>query len=250
MAGLPALEIISVFGAGYENVDVTAARRRGIRVTHAPGANAATVADHAMGFLLALARGYGVLTQAVRAGQWQSARAERPTLSGGRLGIIGMGRIGRLVTERARGFSMQVGYYSPRSQPAVEATYYADLVALARASDFLVATCPGGQATFHLVNRPVLQALGASGFFVNVSRGTVVDTHALIAALRNGEIAAAGLDVVEGEPEVPQELAALDNVLLTPHIAGRSPAALLAQRDALLQSLHQHFAGQSVTLAV
>ncbi|MGQ7938738.1 NAD(P)-dependent oxidoreductase [Paraburkholderia sp. D1E] len=206
MAVLPALEIVSAFGAGYENVDVDAAVRRGIVVTHAPGANAATVADHAIGLLLALARGYAPLTEAVRAGRWRDSRAERPTLTGARLGLIGMGRIGRLIAARAQGFDMTLGYHGRQPHADAPGRYYADLIELATNSDFLVIACNGGPSTKHLVDRQVLQALGPSGYVVNVSRGSVLDTQALIDALAHAAIAGAGLDVIEDEPEVPPGL--------------------------------------------
>jgi lactate dehydrogenase-like 2-hydroxyacid dehydrogenase len=250
MDALPALEIVSAFGAGYENVDVQAAAQRGITVTHAPGANAATVADHALGLLLALARGYAPLTQAVRAGAWHDSRGERPTLSGARLGIVGMGRIGRLIAARAQGFEMTLGYHTRHPRDDASGVHYASLVDLAHASDFLVIACNGGPATRHLVDRDVLRALGPRGYVVNVARGSVLDTVALLDALACREIAGAGLDVIEGEPDVPAALFEHPDVLVTPHIAGRSPASLIAQRDALLASLAQHFAGRSVEFAV
>ncbi|MFL9953018.1 2-hydroxyacid dehydrogenase [Paraburkholderia nemoris] len=250
MAALPALEIVSAFGAGYENIDVAAATRRGIVVTHAPGANAATVADHAIGLLLALARGYAPLTEAVRAGRWRTSRAERPTLTGARLGIVGMGRIGRLIAARAQGFDMTLGYHARRPHDDARGRYYADLTELAAVSDFLVIACNGGAATKHLVSSKVLQALGPNGYVVNVSRGSVLDTQALIDALAQAAIAGAGLDVIEDEPAVPRALLDHPDVLVTPHIAGRSPASLSAQRDALLASLAQHFAHAPVEFAV
>ncbi|MFM0735159.1 2-hydroxyacid dehydrogenase [Paraburkholderia sediminicola] len=250
MVALPALEIVSAFGAGYENVDVAAALRRGIVVTHAPGANAATVADHAIGLLLALARGYAPLTEAVRAGRWRASRAERPTLTGARLGLVGMGRIGRLIATRAQGFDMTLGYHGRQPHADAPGRYYADLTELAADSDFLVIACNGGPSTKHLVGRKVLQALGPTGYVVNVSRGSVLDTQALIDALAHAAIAGAGLDVIEDEPAVPPALLDHPDVLITPHIAGRSPASSIAQRDALLASLSQHFAQAPVEFAV
>lgn len=250
MAALPALEIVSAFGAGYENVDVAAATRRGIVVTHAPGANAATVADHAIGLMLALARGYAPLTEAVRAGRWRTSRAERPTLTGARLGLVGMGRIARLIASRAQGFDMTLGYHGRRPHVDAPGRYYANLIELAAASDFLVIACNGGAATRHLVSSKVLQALGPNGFVVNVARGSVLDTQALIDAIAHAAIAGAGLDVIEDEPEVPRALLDHPDVLVTPHIAGRSPASLIAQRDALLASLSQHFAHALIEFAV
>lgn len=250
MAALPALEIVSAFGAGYENVDVAAAARRGIVVTHAPGANAATVADHAIGLLLALARGYAPLTNAVRSGNWRTSRGERATLTGARLGIVGMGRIGRLIAARAQGFDMTLGYHTRGPHADAPGRYYSRLTELAAASDFLVIACNGGPATKHLVDREVLYALGPHGYVVNVSRGSVLDTRALLDALAERAIAGAGLDVIEHEPEVPFELLDHPDVLVTPHIAGRSPASLIAQRDALIGSLTQHFTRTPVEFAV
>lgn len=250
MAQLPALEVVCAFGAGYENVDVAAAARRGIVVTHAPGTNADTVADHAFGMLLALARGYAPLTAAVQQGRWQQSRQARPTLTGAALGIVGMGRIGRLIAARAQGFAMTIGYHGRRAQNDAPGHYYASAEALAAASDFLVVACNGGPETRHLIDRPVLQALGPSGYVVNVSRGSVLDTNALLDALDAGEIAGAGLDVIENEPDVPAALFHHRDVLVTPHMAGRSPASWLAQRDALLASLSQRFSRARVELAV
>jgi len=241
MTRLPALEIVSAFGAGYEIIDLAAAAQRDIVVTHAPGANAATVADHAIGMLLALARAYGPLTEAVRQGRWQTSRAERPTLSGATLGIIGMGRIGRLIAARAHGFAMTIGYYGRHPQDDAPGRYYSELAQLANASDFLVITCPGGAETLHLVDRTILRALGPGGYLVNVSRGSVLDTGGLIEALTQHEIAGAGLDVIEGEPDIPKALLNCNNLLITPHVAGRSPASQRAQCTTLLASLSQHF---------
>ena len=245
MARLPGLEIVCAYGAGVENVDLAAARGRGIAVTHAPGANDSTVADHALAFMLALARGLAGLDRAVRAGRWHSSRAERPTLAGAACGVLGLGNIGTKISARAAAFEMRVGYHArrPRDLPW---RYHPSVVDLARASDFLVVACPGGAATRHLVDGEALAALGPGGFLVNVARGSVVDTAALAEALGRGTIAGAGLDVIEGEPEVPPALLACDNELFTPHVAGRSPAAAAAQRDALAANLAAHFAGRAL----
>lgn len=243
MARMPALRIVCAFGVGYENVDLAAAAERGIVVTNAPGTNDETVADHALGFMLGLSRGYCALTAAVRSGGWHGARAARPTLSGATLGVIGMGRIGQAIARRAQGFGMRVAYLARQRRSELPYDYEHSLLSLAQASDYLVAACPGGAATHHIVNAQILQALGPRGFFVNVARGSVVDTQALIQALQQGRIAGAGLDVLEAEPEVPQALRELDNVLITPHVAGRSPVAQAAQTQALLASLASHFAG-------
>ena len=145
---------------------------------------------------------------------------------------------------------MRVIYCTRNARVDLPYEHEANLIELARKADYLVAACPGGAATRHIVNREVLQALGSNGFLVNVARGSVVHTDDLITALQQGVIAGAGLDVLESEPEVPQALRALDNVLITPHMAGRSPAAQRAQTEALLESLSECFAGQKPTLAV
>jgi lactate dehydrogenase-like 2-hydroxyacid dehydrogenase len=243
MDSLPGLEIVCAFGAGYEGIDVAAALARGIAVTYAPGANDATVADHALGLMLAVSRGMTVLDTAVRQGNWHKARAERASLNGARIGIIGLGRIGAKIAARAAAFEMNVSYLTRHARTDVAWQHYGDVEKLARDSDFLVAACPGGPATRHLVNAGVLNALGSNGILVNISRGSVVDTAALITALETGGIAGAGLDVFEGEPDLPAALLACPNTVFTPHIAGRSPAAIATQTDMLLASLAAHFGG-------
>lgn len=244
MAQLTALQLVCSFGAGHENIDLAAAQERGIAVVHAPGINDDTVADHALGFMLALSRHYGPLTQAVGEGRWASVRTARPTLSGATLGIIGMGRIGRAIAQRAAGFQMRILYFNRSPQPQAHGTRVDSVVELARHSDFLVAACPGGPATRHLINKPVLDALGPAGYVINVARGSVVCTEDLIAALQTQSIAGAGLDVLESEPQVPPALVGLDNVLLTPHMAGRSPSAQALQHDMLMGNLAAHFEGR------
>ncbi|MBE1205271.1 2-hydroxyacid dehydrogenase [Aminobacter carboxidus] len=237
MSRLPDLKLVSAYGAGYENVDVEAARRRGVHVTHAPNTNTETVADHALALMLTVARDICQRDRRLRAGAWGAIRSARPTLSGAALGIIGLGNIGKAVARRGEAFGMRVAYASRNRVADVTWAHVADPVALASQSDFLVVACPGGPATRHLVDRRMLTALGPDGFLVNVSRGMVVDTEALIEALRDHRIAGAGLDVFEGEPELPAALAGLDNVVLTPHMAGRSPAAESAQIDVFLHNL-------------
>lgn len=244
MARLTALQLVCSFGVGHENIDLVAAGARGIAVANAPDTNGETVADHAMGFMLALSRGYAPLTKAVNDGGWTRSRAVRPTLNGSTVGIIGMGRVGHAIARRAAAFDMQVLYFDRDAKPHAQGVHVGALIDLARRSDFLVAACPGGASTRHIVDKPVLEALGPEGYVVNVARGSVVCTDDLVAALKARSIAGAGLDVLETEPQVPAELIGLDNVLITPHIAGRSPAAQLAQRDALMASLDAWFAGR------
>jgi D-3-phosphoglycerate dehydrogenase len=250
MERLPALKVVCSFGAGYEKVDVAAARGRSVVVTHAPGANAATVADHAIGLALALARGYCGLSAAVKAGKWKSSRGERATLNGSTVGIVGMGRVGQLIARRASAFDARIAYFDIAARDGVPGTFVDNVRDLAEAADFLIAACPGGPSTHHIVDYEVLKRLGPEGYAINVSRGTVFATADVVRALREGLIAGAGLDVLEEEPEVPAELAAFDNVLLTPHVAGRSPASFVAQKEALLLSLEEALAGKDCSYLV
>jgi D-3-phosphoglycerate dehydrogenase len=243
MASFPTLGLVSAFGAGYENVDIEAAQKRGIVVTHAPGVNDDTVADHAVALTLSVARDIPARDGAMRAGGWAKIRKPRPTITGNTVGILGLGRIGRKIAKRLTGFDVRILYNTPSPKPDCGWTYVGGVIELAMASRFLIVACPGGTATRHLVNAEVLKALGPDGFLVNVARGGIVDTQALIAALSGGGIAGAALDVYEDEPHVPAALLALGNVICTPHMAGRSPEAELAQTDLLLANLRAFFSG-------
>jgi lactate dehydrogenase-like 2-hydroxyacid dehydrogenase len=249
MALLPNLEIVCAVGAGYEAVDVDAARRRGIAVANCPDANAPAVADSALMLLMAATRHLIQADRHVREGRWQEQwRVETPTISGKRLGILGLGRIGERIAYRAaRGFDMEVGYHTRSAVASSSFRFFESLVDLASWSDFLIAATPGGAATRHLIDAEVLDALGPKGYLVNVGRGTVVDTAALIDALRSKRIAGAGLDVIEGEPDVPpylKDLLQFENVVITPHVAGRAPDTRAAATALLLENLNAHFAGK------
>jgi lactate dehydrogenase-like 2-hydroxyacid dehydrogenase len=248
MALLPQLEIVCAVGAGYEAVDLDTARRRGIVVAHCPDANAPAVADSAL-LLLAVTRHLLEADRFVRAGGWQEHwRVETPTITGKRLGLLGLGRIGSRIAQRAaRGFDMEIGYHTRAAVAGCPYRYFASLLDLATWADYLVAATPGGAGTRHLVNAEVLAALGPYGYLVNVGRGTVVDTQALLAALRAKRLAGAGLDVLEGEPGLPPllpELLQCDNVVVTPHVAGRAPESRSAATAMILANLNAHFAGQ------
>jgi lactate dehydrogenase-like 2-hydroxyacid dehydrogenase len=249
MSLLPQLEIVCAVGAGYEAVDLATARRRGIVVAHCPDANAPAVADSALMLLLAVTRHLLEADRFVRAGGWQEHwRVETPTITGKRLGLLGLGKIGSRIAQRAaRGFDMEIGYHTRAAVAGCPYRYFASLIELATWADFLVAAAPGGAGTRHLINADVLAALGPQGYLVNVGRGTVVDTQALLAALRAQRIAGAGLDVLEGEPGLPPllpELLQCDNVVVTPHVAGRAPESRSAATAMILANLNAHFAGQ------
>jgi lactate dehydrogenase-like 2-hydroxyacid dehydrogenase len=244
LAQLPQLRIVGAYGAGYENVCVDEARAAGIQVTYAPGSNAATVADHAIALALAVSRDICARSGAVKTGGWDEIRSARPTLSGSVVGIIGMGRIGQLVAQRARAFGASIEYFGRTPGSPELGRFHDDVVELARASDFLFATCPGGPATYHLVNATVLEALGPQGFLINVARGSVVDSAHLAEALKGEKIGGAALDVFEEEPALPETLRSAPRLLVTPHMAGRSPAAVRAQTEMLILNIDAAFAGQ------
>lgn len=243
---MPSLELVSALGAGYENIACDAARARGVVLSNGAGANADCVADHAFALLLAAVRAVPQFDAACRAGVWRDALPERPMLAGRRLGIVGLGHIGRKLAQRAAGFDLETGYHSRTPHDGTTARYFDSPVDLARWSDFLVVAIPGGPATHHLVDRAVLDALGADGFLVNVARGSVVDTAALADALRERRLGGAALDVYEGEPRPPAALLALDNVVLTPHVGGTSPQSMDAMVRHFVDNAQRHFAGQAV----
>ena len=249
MALLPKLEIVCAIGAGYEAVDLDTARSRGIAVTNCPGTSASVVADSAMMLLMSAIRHLRQACRHVQAGGWQDQwRVDTPTISGKRLGILGLGTIGSRIAHRAAGgFDMQVGYHNRNAVAGSPYRYFDSLIELAKWADFLICASPGGAGTRHLVNADVLTALGPRGYLVNVGRGTVVDTAALIDALRSNRIAGAGLDVLEGEPSVPRslpELLEFDNVVITPHCSGRAPEARAAATALVIANLNAHFSGK------
>jgi lactate dehydrogenase-like 2-hydroxyacid dehydrogenase len=240
---LPKLQIIVAQGAGTENIDMAAARRRGIVVTNGAGTNPGCVADHAMALLLTLVREIPNADRLVRKGEWASLRTDRPTIYGKRLGIAGLGRIGSMIARRASGFDLSIAYHGRRPVEGAPYEFVADIVELAARSDFLVLSCPGGPATYHMANAAVLRALGPCGYIVNVARGSVIDTQALVDALGQKAIAGAALDVFENEPGVPQALWSLPNVVLTPHLAGAAPQVRRDQVELALRNLKAFFAG-------
>ncbi|AIO34998.1 D-isomer specific 2-hydroxyacid dehydrogenase, NAD binding domain protein [Burkholderia cenocepacia] len=246
---LPQLTFVSALGAGYEQIDVAHAKARGITVVTGAGTNDDCVADHAFALLLATVRGVVRLDAHTRAGVWRDGLPMPPNVSGKKLGIVGLGKIGEKCARRAAGFDIEIGYHN-RSSKDVPYRYFDRLDALAQWADFLIVATPGGAGTRHLIDRAVLDALGPDGFIVNVSRGSVVDTAALAEALREGRIAGAGLDVYEGEPEPPRALTDLDNVVLTPHMGGWSPEALDRSVQQFLDNAARHFAGQPVLTPV
>lgn len=234
---LPALEVIVVFGVGYDGVDVDAARQRGIRITHTPDVLTEDVADFAMALMLGIARNLRVADRFTRSGAWADGPiAFSRNVSRARLGIIGLGRIGAAIARRAEGFDMAIAYTGRRPQD-VAFTYYASVVELAAAVDFLVVAVGGSASTHHLVDARVLEALGPHGYLINVGRGSVVDEQALAQALAEGRLAGAALDVYENEPHPAPPLLAMDNVLLTPHMASATWDTRRAMSDLVMANL-------------
>jgi hydroxypyruvate reductase len=249
---LPALEIISVMGVGYDGIDVAAAKARGVVVTHTPDVLNDDVADLALGLMLCAARQLPAADRFVRAGEWEAKGAMplQRKMSGARLGIVGMGRIGQAIAKRAEAFGMSIAYTARSARAGLPYRYLPSAEALAAESEFLVVITPGGAGTRHLINAAVLKALGKKGILVNVARGSVVDEAALIEALEQGVIGGAALDVFEDEPRVPARLKALPHVVLVPHIGSATTATRQAMADLAFANLQAHFAGQPLPTPV
>ncbi len=248
IAALPKLGIICVIGAGYEQVDLLAAEARGITVTNGAGVNAPTVADHAMALLLSAVRDIPLADASVRRSEWR--KVTRPSFANKRIGILGLGAVGMAIARRALGFDMQVSYHSRSRRDDVDFAYRATPLALATECDFLTVATPGGGGTRHLIDKAAIEALGSEGFLVNIARASVVDTDALVDALQHGRLAGAALDVFDDEPQVPDALKTLSNVVLTPHVAGLSPEASRATVQMVADNLSAFYAGKPVLTPV
>ena len=238
---LPALEIVSVFGVGYDGVPVDHCRARGIRVTNTPDVLTDDVADVAVGLILMTGRGFVRANRFVHAGEWLRNGPELTTKLGGRaVGILGLGRIGKAIATRVQAMGMHVAYTGRKPQD-VPYEFVSGLEALAARVDFLVVACPGGPATRHLVNERVLRALGPKGTLINIARGSIVDEAALARALADGTIKAAGLDVFENEPQIPDALLAQDNAVLLPHVGSATRETRQAMGDLCKANLDAWF---------
>ena len=250
IARMPKLELICTVGVGFENVARDVARERGIPVCNAAGTNDDAVADHAMAILLAAIRRIPFLNSGVRRGLWRDDIPRPPHVSGRRMGIFGLGAIGKKVAKRAMGFDMEIGYHSRTRRDETGFRWFDDIQSLAAWCDFLVIAAPGGAATYHVVNAQVLDALGPQGVVVNVARGTLVDSQAVADALREKRIWAAALDVYEYEPTPPAPLLEFENAVLTPHIGGISPQAIHASVLRFLENAEAHFSGKPLLTRV
>ena len=251
---LPNLKLVACFGVGVDGVNVAELASRGIAVTNTPDVLTEEVADFAMGLLLATVRQIVRGDRYVRSGDWVKRGNMEMTwsLTGGKtLGIVGLGRIGKAIAKRAEAFNLTIAYHGRSKQADVPYRYYPDPASLARASDMLMVVTPGGAGTRHLINAAVLDALGPNGIFINVARGSVVDQPALVAALKDKRIAAAGLDVFETEPSVPEGLVDMpDNVVLQPHQASASHETRGAMGDLMIANVQAFLAGKPLLTPV
>ncbi|WP_454741800.1 2-hydroxyacid dehydrogenase [Cupriavidus necator] len=247
LAALPSLRVISSFGVGLDKLDLDTARSRGIAVGYTPDVLNDCVADTAFALLMDVSRKISAADRFVRRGEWPKGQFPLATrVSGKRLGIIGMGRIGRVIAHRSAGFDMEVRYHSRNRSDDAPYAYEPSLEDLARWADYLVIATAGGPSTRHLVSAAILDALGPQGYLINIARGTVVNEVALVDALVHQRIAGAGLDVFEDEPNVPEALFGLDNVVLLPHIASATHETRQAMAELVFENLQAFFATGAV----
>jgi len=251
IARLPKLEIIASNSVGYDATDVAAANARGVVVTHTPDVLTDDVADLGMAFIIMAPRRIGESERFLRAGKWPQGRMDLGTnLRGKKLGVLGLGRVGSALARRAQGFGLDIGFYDIVPKNDTPYRVYGSLMEMAADVDILFVSCQGGESTRRLVNADVLDALGPKGFLVNVARGTIVDQEALVAAVKEKRIAGAAVDVFEDEPNAPEELFEVENIVMTPHIASSTAETRRAMADLVLENLRLHFAGKPVKTPV
>jgi len=252
MAACPNVKVISSFGVGVDKIDLPAAAARGIQVGNTPDVLNDCVADLTLGLMIDVARGIGASERYLRRGEWPKGPYPlQRKVSGKRVGIVGLGRIGKAIAKRAEAFDMALKYHNRRPVADTTMGYEKSLTELARWADFLVVIVPGGAATRHLINAEVLDALGPEGYLINVARGTVVDEPALVRALVERRIAGAALDVFEAEPQVPAELMTLDNAVLVPHIGSATLETRAAMAQRVFDNLQSFFStGRVISQAV
>lgn len=252
IARLPALRAICSWGVGYETIDVGAAAARGVEVSNTPDVLDDCVADLAWGLLLATARRIVVADRYVRDGRWTELGGFplSTRVSGKRLGVLGLGRIGRAIARRGCGFDIDVRYHGRAAKADIPYRYEPSLTELARWADILIVACQGGPETRHLVDAPVLEALGPSGILINIARGSVVDQDALIRALAAGLVGGAGLDVLEGEPGAPEALRASERVVLTPHVGSATSDTRTAMERLVVDNVRAALGGRPLLTPV
>lgn len=244
LSQLPALELIACISAGLEGIDLAAAARHNVKVRTSSPALADECADVAVSLVVGMTRGTLAADRFVREGKWLKGQFPLGTaIKGLRIGILGLGHIGEAIARRLEVMGADIAYHGPRRKPSKH-RYFPSLLELANWSRMIIVACPGGEATKHLVNREVIEAIGPDGWLVNISRGTVVDEAALITALKAGKIAGFGSDVFEHEPKVPSELIESDKTLLLPHYGSGTKETRLAMAQAVIDALKEHFASK------
>jgi lactate dehydrogenase-like 2-hydroxyacid dehydrogenase len=254
MQALPRLSLFCCYGTGYERVDLAAARKRNIMITHGADANAPDVAEMAVGILLASTRRIVRADKMIRRGDWTKRIPNRfgaiAGLSGGKVGILGLGAIGMEFAKRIKGFDVEIGYCNRNKRSDVEFRYFPDVMALATWCDYLIVALRSDASNRHIINRDVLKALGPRGHVLNISRGWAVNEADLAEALRSNVIEGAALDVYDEEPYEGTELLGLDNLVMTPHFGGGTEHAQRRMTQLVKENLDNHFAGKKVVSPV
>ncbi|KAM7254599.1 hypothetical protein ACFE04_003979 [Oxalis oulophora] len=240
---LPNLEIVSTYSVGYDKIDLGKCKEKGIRVTNTPDVLTDDVADLAIGLILSVSRKVCACDEYVRSGKWNICGDFGLTtkFSGKSIGIIGLGRIGLAVAKRVEAFGCHISYHSRSQKPDTTYKYYSDVVTLGTACQILIVSCTLTEETKHIINREVINALGPNGILINIGRGAHVDEPELVSALLEGRLGGAGLDVFENEPEVPEELIGLDNVVLMPHVGSDTVETCNAMANLVVGNLVAHF---------
>jgi len=250
LTNLPKLEIISVFGVGYDGVPLDYCRKHDVHVTNTPDVLTEDVADIATALVLMTSRRLAAAERFIHAGLWaDGAFPLAHALRGKTAGIFGLGRIGKAISERLIAHGMKIAYHGRQPQ-AVAYTYCSTLVELAQVSDFLIVACPGGTGTRHLINAEVLSALGHEGTLINIARGSVIDEAALIHALKTNVIRGAGLDVFDNEPHISADLLACENTVLLPHVGSATHETRHAMAQLVVDNLAAHFEGRALLTPV
>ena len=250
---LPNLKFICNWGVGYDAIDLEAANKRGVAIANTPDVLNDCVADEAWGLLIACARHIPLGDRFVRDNRWENHDGNIPLgtrVSGKKLGIVGLGRIGMAIAKRGEGFDMQIAYHNRSARTDVSYTYMDKLTDLAHWADFLVVATVGGAGTQKLISRDVLAALGPTSYIINIARGPVIDETAMVELLQNGQLGGAGLDVFENEPAVPHELKRLDNVVLMPHVGSATTETRQAMFDLVIANLQAFFEGKALLTPV
>jgi hydroxypyruvate reductase len=248
---LPNLEIIALGAVGYDHVDLVATKARGIAVTNTPDVLTNDTADTAIFLMLSILR-RGVEGDAfVRAGMWKNGPLPMGhSVSGKKVGIVGLGRIGQAIAKRCAAFGVEISYFGPNKKSHLDYTYFDTPQALATHVDILILACPGGEATRHMVDHSILKALGEKGYLVNIARGSVIDESDLLVALSNKTIAGAALDVFQNEPHVPESFFSMDNVVLTPHIGSATYETRRKMGEIVIENLRAYYNGEKLLTPV